>query len=81
MALKARVVAEPDSVKRTTSMPKINIAIVGVGNCASALVQGIHYYKGKQAGEITGLMHWDVGGYTPGDIQVVAAFDIGNVWV
>ena len=57
-------------------MPKINIAIVGVGNCASALVQGIHYYKHKTMDDAIGLMHWDIGGYTPDAINVVAAFDI-----
>ena len=57
-------------------MGKVNIAIVGVGNCASALVQGIHYYKLQSVEEHIGLMHWEIGGYTPADIQVVAAFDI-----
>ena len=57
-------------------MSKINIAIVGVGNCASSLVQGIHYYKDKNPKDAIGLMHWEIGGYTPGDIEVVAAFDI-----
>ncbi|MBL7180255.1 MAG: inositol-3-phosphate synthase [Desulfobacterales bacterium] len=57
-------------------MRKINIAIAGVGNCASSLVQGIHYYKDKDSRDAIGLMHWEIGGYTPADIQVVAAFDI-----
>jgi myo-inositol-1-phosphate synthase len=57
-------------------MGKIKIAVVGVGNCASALIQGIHYYRGKKAASATGLMHWKLGGYAPGDIQVVAAFDV-----
>ncbi|MDD2472438.1 MULTISPECIES: inositol-3-phosphate synthase [unclassified Methanoculleus] len=57
-------------------MRKIRIAIVGVGNCASSLIQGIEYYKGKQSGDAVGLMHWEVGGYRPTDIDVVAAFDI-----
>lgn len=57
-------------------MDPIKIAIIGVGNCASSLVQGIHYYKDKTADDVIGLMHWSVGGYTPGDIEVVAAFDI-----
>jgi myo-inositol-1-phosphate synthase len=55
---------------------KIRIAIVGVGNCASSLVQGIHYYGGKPAGEAIGLIHYDVGGYGPTDVEVVAAFDV-----
>jgi myo-inositol-1-phosphate synthase len=54
----------------------INIAIVGVGNCASSLLQGIEYYKNREASSSIGLMHWDIGGYVPGDIKVVAAFDI-----
>ncbi|KQO58528.1 inositol-3-phosphate synthase [Sphingomonas sp. Leaf257] len=56
-------------------MPAINIAIVGVGNCASSLVQGLSYYR-EGANETVGLMHWDLGGYKPTDIQVVAAWDI-----
>ena len=57
-------------------MSKIKVAILGVGNCASSLIQGIHYYRDKKLEEIIGLMHWDIGGYTPGDIEIVAAFDI-----
>jgi len=57
-------------------MGKIRIAIMGVGNCASSLVQGIEYYKGREAGSAVGLMHWDLGGYRPSDIEVVAAFDV-----
>lgn len=57
-------------------MAKIKIAIMGIGNCASALVQGIHYYRGNKAADAIGLMHWRLGGYAPSDIQVVAAFDI-----
>jgi myo-inositol-1-phosphate synthase len=59
----------------------IRIAIAGVGNCASSLVQGIHYYRHQWAkhgelGETIGLMHDQIEGYRPGDIEVVAAFDI-----
>ena len=57
-------------------MNKIKIAIIGVGNCASSLVQGIHYYRGKTEDDAVGLMHWEIGGYRPGDIEVVVAFDI-----
>ncbi|MBU4202293.1 MAG: hypothetical protein KKB85_04000 [Candidatus Altiarchaeota archaeon] len=57
-------------------MKKIRVAIVGVGNCASSLIQGIHYYKDKKPEDAIGLMHWDIGGYKPCDIDVVAAFDI-----
>jgi len=55
---------------------KIKIAIVGVGNCASSLIQGIHYYENKSEKDVIGLMHWEIGGYKPSDIEVVAAFDI-----
>lgn len=57
-------------------LKKIKIAIVGLGNCASSLIQGIHYYKDKKSEDAIGLMHWDIGGYKPSDIEVVAAFDI-----
>jgi myo-inositol-1-phosphate synthase len=57
-------------------MRKIRIAVAGVGNCASSLLQGIEYYRGKKPNNAVGLMHWDIGGYTPSDIEVVAAFDI-----
>ncbi len=57
-------------------MKKIRIAIAGIGNCASSLVQGIHYYRGKQADEVIGLMHHAVGGYRAEDIEVVAAWDV-----
>ncbi len=57
-------------------MNRIKIAVAGVGNCASSLIQGIHYYRNKGDGEGSGLMHWEIGGYRPGDIEVVAAFDI-----
>ena len=59
-------------------MDKIKVALIGVGNCASSLVQGIHYYKEKDAGDAIGLMHWKIGKYNPGDIEVVAAFDIDS---
>jgi myo-inositol-1-phosphate synthase len=57
-------------------MSKIKVAVVGIGNCASSLIQGIHYYQGKSEDDAIGLMHWEIGGYTPEDIEVVAAFDI-----
>ena len=58
-------------------MSKINVAIVGVGNCASSLVQGIHYYgKAKENEFVPGLMHVNLGGYHISDINFVAAFDI-----
>lgn len=57
-------------------MKDINISIVGVGNCASSLIQGVYYYQNISPGDAMGLMHWQIGDYTPGDIRVVAAFDI-----
>jgi len=57
---------------------KIKVAIIGVGNCASTLVQGMFYYdKFRENGEgAPGIMNWDLGGYTPADVIVVAAFDV-----
>ncbi len=55
---------------------RINVAIVGVGNCASSLVQGVAHYQNGGANEQIGLMHWDVGGYRPKDIRFVAAWDV-----
>lgn len=58
-------------------MGKINVAIIGVGNCASSLVQGVHYYKNVKAEEfVPGLMHVNLGGYHIKDINFVAAIDI-----
>jgi myo-inositol-1-phosphate synthase len=57
-------------------MSKIKIAVVGMGNCASSLIQGIEYYRFRKADDAIGLMHWDLGGFSPSDIEVVAAFDI-----
>ena len=57
-------------------MKKIKIAIIGVGNCASSLIQGIYYYKDKNPEDAIGLMHWDIGGYKPSDLEVVAAIDV-----
>jgi myo-inositol-1-phosphate synthase len=56
-------------------MSSINIALVGVGNCASSLVQGLSHYR-DGANDTVGLMHWDLGGYRPSDIKVVAAWDV-----
>ncbi len=53
---------------------KIRVAIVGVGNCASSLIQGIEYYKDNN--DVIGLMNYDLEGYKPGDIEVVSAFDV-----
>ena len=58
------------------AVKKIKIAIIGVGNCASSLIQGIYYYKDKNPKDAIGLMNWDIGGYKPYDVEVVAAVDI-----
>ena len=56
---------------------KVRVAIVGVGNCASSLVQGVHYYRNAAPQDsVPGLMHVDLGGYHISDIEFVAAFDI-----
>jgi myo-inositol-1-phosphate synthase len=56
---------------------KIRVAIIGVGNCASALVQGVEYYRHARGDDfVPGLMHVNLGGYYPGDIEFSAAFDI-----
>ena len=57
------------------NLDKIKIAIVGMGNCASSLIQGIHYYDGKNPEDAIGLMHWEIGGYKPSDIDVVVILD------
>lgn len=59
-------------------MKKIRLAIAGMGNCASSLIQGIEYYKHTDEKECIGLMHYDICGYRAGDIDVVAAFDIDD---
>jgi len=55
---------------------KIKVAIAGVGNCASALIQGINYYRHNNQDSLPGIMFKDIGGYGPTDIEVVAAFDV-----
>jgi myo-inositol-1-phosphate synthase len=57
-------------------MGKVKVAFIGVGNCVSAIVQGIQYYKNKQEKDFTGIMHGDIGGYKVTDIVPVAAFDV-----
>jgi myo-inositol-1-phosphate synthase len=57
-------------------MEKIRIGVIGVGNCASSLLQGIQYYGGRDEAGATGLMHWRIDGYRPSDIEVASAFDI-----
>jgi myo-inositol-1-phosphate synthase len=61
---------------------KVRVAIVGVGNCASAFVQGVQYYRDANPNErVPGLMHVDLGGYHVRDIEFTAAFDIDSTKV
>ena len=56
---------------------KVRVAIVGVGNCSSSLIQGVHYYRDAKAGDsVPGLMHVDLGGYHVSDVEFSAAFDV-----
>jgi myo-inositol-1-phosphate synthase len=61
---------------------KVRVALIGVGNCASAFVQGVHYYRHADPAErVPGLMHVDLGGYHVADIEFTAAFDIDRTKV
>jgi len=61
---------------------KIRVAIIGVGNCASSLVQGVEFYKNASEDDfVPGLMHVNLGGYHPRDIEFSAAFDINETKV
>jgi myo-inositol-1-phosphate synthase len=57
-------------------MKSIRVAIAGVGNCASSLIQGLEYYKNRDEDALAGLMHARIGDWGPSDIEIVAAFDI-----
>ena len=60
-----------------TASRKVRVAIAGIGNCASSLVQGVEYYKNADPNEsVPGLMHVVLGGYHVGDVEFVAAFDV-----
>jgi len=60
-----------------TEDKKVRVAIIGVGNCASSLVQGVHYYReAKDDDQVPGLMHVNLGGYHVRDIEFTAAFDV-----
>jgi myo-inositol-1-phosphate synthase len=66
------------SISPTARWP-VRVAVVGLGNCASALIQGIHKYRDATADTfVPGLMHVDLGGYHVGDIEIVAAFDVDS---
>src|SRR4029450_13023270 len=65
------------SQTRARNMSKVRLAIVGAGNCASSLVQGLEYYKDADPSDtVPGLMHVDLGGYLIRDVELVAAFDV-----
>src|SRR5947209_6120399 len=65
------------TARRGIKKKRIRVALIGVGNCASSLVQGVHYYRNAKPGDrIPGLMHVDLGGYHLRDVQFVAAFDV-----
>jgi myo-inositol-1-phosphate synthase len=67
---------------RRTGKGRIRAAIIGVGNCASSLVQGVHYYRNAKPGDrIPGIMHVDLGGYHVRDVDFVAAFDVDRTKV
>ncbi len=56
---------------------KVRVAIIGVGNCASSLVQGVEFYRNaKDTEKVPGLMHVNLGGYHISDVEFSAAFDI-----
>ncbi len=58
-------------------MGKVRVAIIGVGNCASSFVQGLHYYRNaREADRIPGLRHVNLGGYHVRDVEISAAIDI-----
>jgi myo-inositol-1-phosphate synthase len=64
-------------MRRLTLTKKVRVAIIGVGNCASALVQGVHYYREAREDQfVPGLMHVNLGGYHIRDIEFSAAFDV-----
>ena len=54
----------------------IKVAIAGVGNCASALVQGVEYYRSRRNAALDGVMRQTIGGYRASDVEFVAAFDV-----
>ena len=68
---------EPEETLRMSDNGKVRVAIVGVGNCANALLQGVEYYRDASPDQfVPGLMHVDLGGYHVGDIEFTAAFDV-----
>src|SRR3954468_22884445 len=64
---------------RDRQKDKVRVAIIGVGNCANSLMQGLQYYKNANADDfVPGLMHVDLGGYHVRDVRFTAAFDIDS---
>jgi myo-inositol-1-phosphate synthase len=79
--VRAELAEEKDQKENTKKAAKedkkVRVAIIGVGNCASSFVQGVHYYKdAKEKDKVPGIMHVNLGGYHIRDIQFTAAFDI-----
>ena len=65
------------SERKTDPRKRVRVAIAGIGNCASSLVQGVEFYRNADPDErVPGLMHVELGGYHVGDVQFVAAFDV-----
>src|ERR1041385_3405343 len=54
----------------------IKVAVAGVGNCASSLVQGVEFYRDRPGVDLDGIMHQSIGGYRCADVEFVAAFDV-----
>ncbi len=78
---KSNGAASPNGTARY-QQDKVRVAIIGVGNCASAFVQGVHYYRDADPTQhVPGLMHVDLGGYHVRDIEFTAAFDIDSTKV
>src|SRR5690349_16959038 len=72
----------PNHSLASNSSKKARVALVGIGNCASSLVQGVTYYGGARLNDPPpGIMHLDVGGYKIDDIQFSAAFDVNRTKV
>jgi myo-inositol-1-phosphate synthase len=70
-------ITDKTSQIKVTKLGNIKVALIGVGNCASAFVQGLHYYgKLEKTDHCTGLRNPRIGGLAPKDIKVVAAFDV-----
>jgi myo-inositol-1-phosphate synthase len=71
--------AAPTNGSARSQQEKVRVAIIGVGNCASSFVQGVHYYRDADPAEtVPGLMHVELGGYHVRDIEFTAAFDIDS---